>query len=86
MAGKVQGLSLKSALWVTRGGAFRDLAHLESPLNYIHLKEAEECASDNTIDDEIKRIVQTTRDKNKLREVVEYLLKKDQIRYGWASQ
>ncbi len=125
---KVQGLSLKSALWVTRGGAFRDLAHLDSPLNYIHLKEAEECAaeamecqpkshqpytlmgaiyydrgeylegdkwfkmaiergaSDNTIDDEIKRIVRTTRDKNKLREVVEYLLKKDQIRYSWASQ
>ena len=43
-------------------------------------------ASDNTIDDEIKRIVRTTRDKNKLREVVEYLLKKDQIRYSWASQ
>ena len=125
---KVQGLSLKSALWVTRGGAFRDLAHLDNPVNHIHLKEAEECAAEamecqpqshqpytlmgaicydrsqysegdkwfkmaiergasvSTIDDEIKRIVRTTRDKDKLREVVEYLLNKDQVRYGWASQ
>lgn len=122
--GKVQGLSLKSALWVTRGGAFRDLTHL----NEGHLDEAEECAAEamecqpkshqpytlmgaiyydrrkylegdkwfemaiergasgNSIDDEIKKIVRTTKDKDKLREVVEYLLQKDQIRYNWAKQ
>ena len=125
---KVQGFKLQSALWVTRGGAFRDLAHLDTLVNHTHLKNAKECAaeamecqpkshqpytlmgaicydrgeyldgdkwfemaiergaSDNTIDDEIKRIVRTTKDKDKLKEVVAYLLKKDQMRYGWASQ
>ncbi len=125
---KVQGLKLQSALWVTRGGAFRDLAHLDDFVNHIHLKNAEECAAEamecqpkshhpytlmgaicydrgeyvdgdrwfemaiergasaNTVDDEIKRIVRTTKDKDKLREVVEYLLQKDQIRYNWARQ
>ena len=123
---KVKKLDLKSALWVTRGGAFRDLAHLGNPINPIHLKEAEECAAEAMecqpnnhqpytlmgaicynrgeyldgdkwfemaiergavdTDNEVKKIVRTTKDKDKLREVVEYLLKKDPIHYGWAKQ
>jgi hypothetical protein len=123
---KVQGLGLKSALWVTRGGALRDLAHLDNPVNHIHLKEAEECAAEAMecqpkshqpytlmgaicynrgeylegdkwfkmaiergavdTDNEVKKIVRTTKDKDKLREVVEYLLKKDPIYYSWARQ
>jgi hypothetical protein len=39
----------------------------------------------NDTDDEIERIVRMTKDKNKRREVAEYLLKKDLGRYGWAS-
>jgi tetratricopeptide (TPR) repeat protein len=39
----------------------------------------------NDTDDEIKKIVRMTKDKNKRREVAEYLLKKDPGRYGWAS-
>lgn len=36
-------------------------------------------------DDEIKRIVRMTKDKEKRREVVEYLLKKDKKLYAWAA-
>lgn len=36
-------------------------------------------------DDEIERIVRMTKDKDKRREVAEYLLNKDPNRYGWAS-
>ncbi|MEQ8969482.1 MAG: hypothetical protein RIE73_03700 [Coleofasciculus sp. C1-SOL-03] len=36
-------------------------------------------------DDEIERIVRMTKDKDKRREVAEYLLKKDPDRYAWAS-
>jgi hypothetical protein len=39
----------------------------------------------NDTDDEIEKIVRMTKDKNKRREVAEYLLKKDPGRYGWAS-
>lgn len=39
----------------------------------------------NDIDDEIERIVRMTKDKNKRKEVVEYLLNKDPKRYGWAK-
>ncbi|MDY6896990.1 MAG: hypothetical protein SWZ49_02795 [Cyanobacteriota bacterium] len=113
---KVREASLKSALLVTRGGAFRDLSRLE---------QAESCAAqamesqpDNhqpytlmaaicydlgkyadgdawfemaaergakDIDDEIEKIVRMTKDKNKRKEVVEYLLNKDPKRYGWAK-
>jgi len=38
------------------------------------------------IDDEIKRIVRMTKDKDKRREVAEYLLQKDPNRYSWARQ
>lgn len=45
---------------------------------------AAERGADDT-DDEIERIVRMTRDKDKRREVAEYLLKKDPGRYGWAN-
>jgi tetratricopeptide (TPR) repeat protein len=113
---KVKENDLKSALFVTRGAAFRDLEKLD---------EAEKCASqaiecqpnnhqpytlmgaicydrgqyadgdkwfsmaiergaDDT-DDEIKRIVRMTKDKEKRREVIEYLLNKDKKLYAWAD-
>lgn len=115
---KVQESNLKSALWVTRGGAFRDLGRLDEAENCA--TQAMECqpashqpytllgaicydrgeyekgdkwfemavergATANDIDDEIKRIVRMTKDKDKRREVVEYLLKKDPDRYSWAK-
>ncbi len=39
----------------------------------------------NDTDDEIEKIVRMTKDKNKRKEVVEYLLNKDRLRYGWAK-
>ncbi|WP_026103021.1 hypothetical protein [Pseudanabaena sp. PCC 6802] len=42
-------------------------------------------ATSNDIDDEIKRIVRMTKDKDKRREVAQYLLKKDLVLYDWAS-
>ncbi|NWF62370.1 MAG: hypothetical protein HXY43_24775 [Fischerella sp.] len=45
---------------------------------------AAERGADDT-DDEIERIVRMTKDKDKRREVTEYLLNKDPVRYGWAS-
>ncbi len=36
-------------------------------------------------DDEIRRIVRMTKDKDKRKEVAEYLLNKDSVRYGWAK-
>ncbi|GET38205.1 tetratricopeptide repeat protein [Microseira wollei] len=42
-------------------------------------------ASTKDQDAEIKRIVKNSKDKNKQREVVEYLLKKDPSRYAWAK-
>ncbi|MEQ8958231.1 MAG: hypothetical protein RLP02_09950 [Coleofasciculus sp. C2-GNP5-27] len=42
-------------------------------------------ASPRDQDAEIKRVVKTAKDKNKRREVVEYLLKKDPQRYAWAK-
>lgn len=115
---KVQESDLKSALWVTRGAAFRDLDQLDDARKCA--TQAMECQPDshqpytllgaicydrgeyeegdkwfvmavehgataNDIDDEIKRIVRMTKDKNKCREVAEYLLKKDPDRYGWAN-
>ena len=113
---KVREADLKSALLVTRGGAFRDLTRLD---------EAESCAAQamesqpdnhqpytlmaatcydlgkyadgdtwfemaaergaNDTDDEIEKIVRITKDNNKRKEVVEYLLNKDLKRYAWAK-
>jgi hypothetical protein len=113
---KVQESDLKSALWVTRGAAFRDLGRLDEAENSaaqamecqpeshqpytlmgaIHYDRREylegdkwfEMAADrgaDDTDDEIERIVRMTKDKDKRREVAEYLLKKDPDRYGWAN-
>lgn len=115
---KVQESDLKSALWVTRGAAFRDLGRLDEAENCA--TQAMECqpesyqpytllgaicydrgkysegdkwfemavkrgATANDIDDEIKRIVRMTKDKDKRKEVVEYLFRKNPDRYSWAS-
>ncbi|MBD2077486.1 hypothetical protein H6F86_27110 [Phormidium sp. FACHB-592] len=45
---------------------------------------AAERGADDT-DDEIERIVRMTKDKDKRRDVAEYLLNKDPVRYGWAT-
>ncbi len=42
-------------------------------------------AEPDDVDYEIKRVVRNTKDENKRREVVEYLLKKDPKRYAWAK-
>jgi hypothetical protein len=113
---KVKEPDLKSALWVTRGAAFRDLMKLDEAENcasqaiehqpnnhqpytlmgaicYDHsqyidgdkwFSMAIERGATNT-DDEIKRIVRMTKDKEKRREVIEYLLKKDKKLYAWAN-
>ncbi|MGL4500184.1 MAG: hypothetical protein ACRCU2_14055 [Planktothrix sp.] len=39
----------------------------------------------NDTDDEIERIVRMTKDKKKRKEVAEYLLQKDAVRYAWAK-
>lgn len=112
---KVQEPDLKSALWVTRGAAFRDLEQLndaehcatqamecqpESHQPYtlmgaIHYDRREYLEGDKWFgmavergaddpDDEIKKIVRMTKDKDKRKEVAEYLLSKDPLHYGWA--
>jgi hypothetical protein len=113
---KIQESDLKSALWVTRGAAFRDLDQLDKAENCA--TQAMECQPDShqpytlmgaicydrreyadgdhwfemaaergadDADDEIERIVRMTKDKNKRREVAEYLLSKDPDRYAWAN-
>ena len=113
---KVRESELKSALWVTRGAAFRDLGNLEDAEKCA--TQAREChpgshqpytlmgaicydrgdyrAGDEWFegavergakdtDDEIERIVRMTKDKDKRREVAEYLIKKDPNRYEWAK-
>ncbi|MEH2261433.1 hypothetical protein [Nostoc sp.] len=42
-------------------------------------------AKPEDIDDEIKRVVRSTKDENKRHEAAEYLLKKDSQRYSWAK-
>jgi hypothetical protein len=42
-------------------------------------------ANPRDMDSEIKRVVKNTKDENKRREVIEYLLKKDSQRYSWAK-
>jgi tetratricopeptide (TPR) repeat protein len=41
-------------------------------------------ANPRDMDYEIMRVVKNTKDENKRREVIEYLLKKDSQRYSWA--
>lgn len=52
--------------------------------NWFAMAE-ERGASARDVDDEIKRIVRMEKDKAKRKEVVEYLLQKDPVRYAWAS-
>jgi len=113
---KVKEPDLKSALWVTRGAAFRDLMKLDEAENCAN--QAIECQPNNhqpytlmgaicydrsqyvdgdkwfsmaiergadDTDDEIKRIVRMTKDKDKRREVVDYLLNKDKKLYAWVN-
>lgn len=115
---QVKELKLKSALLVTRGGAFRDLDRLNDAETCA--KQAMECqpnthqpytlmgaicydrhellkgdkwfdmavergAKLENIDDEIKKIVRMTKDKDKRQEVVKHLLRKDPKRYAWAK-
>jgi tetratricopeptide (TPR) repeat protein len=42
-------------------------------------------AESEEIDSELKQVVKNTKDENKRREVVEYLLKKNPQRYAWAK-
>ncbi|MBX9254811.1 hypothetical protein H1Q63_12775 [Desmonostoc muscorum CCALA 125] len=42
-------------------------------------------ANPRDVDSEIKRVVKNTKDENKRRGVIEYLLKKDSKRYSWAK-
>lgn len=42
-------------------------------------------AKTEDIDDEIKRVVRSTKDERKQLEAVEYLLKKDPQQYAWAK-
>ena len=112
---KVQESDLKSALWVTRGAAFRDLEQLDDAehcatqamecqpeshqpytlMGAIHYDRREYLEGDKWFgmavergaddpDDEIKKIVRMTKDKDKRKEVAEYLLSKDPLHYGWA--
>ncbi|HEY9802158.1 MAG TPA: hypothetical protein V6D25_17485 [Leptolyngbyaceae cyanobacterium] len=115
---KIKESKLKSAILVTRGGAFRDL---------IKLNDAEKCAKKameyqpesyqpytlmgaieydrgnyvqgdywfeqarqrgaktEDIDNEIKRVIRSTKDEEKRHEAAEYLLRKDADRYCWAK-
>lgn len=112
---KVQESDLKSALWVTRGAAFRDLEQLDDAeycatqamecqleshqpytlMGAIHYDRREYLEGDKWFgmavergaddpDDEIKKIVRMTKDKDKRKEVAEYLLSKDPLHYAWA--
>lgn len=113
---KVKESDLKSALWVTRGAAFRDLHRLDEAktcatqamecqpeshqpytlLGAICYDQGEYAQGDlwfgmavergaNDTDDEIERIVRMTKDKDKRKDVVEYLLQKDPQQYSWAK-
>ncbi|MEH1870849.1 hypothetical protein [Nostoc sp.] len=42
-------------------------------------------AETEDIDAERKRVIRSTKDKNKRHEAAEYLLKKDSQRYAWAK-
>lgn len=53
--------------------------------HYWHDQAIERGAKPEDIDDEIKRLVRSTKDENKRHEAAEYLLKKDAQRYSWAK-
>ena len=53
--------------------------------DYWFEKAIKRGASPGDQDAEIKRVVKNAKDENKRREVVEYLLEKDPVRYAWAK-
>lgn len=53
--------------------------------DYLFNEAIKRGAELDDVDYEIKRVVRDTKDENKRREVVEYLLNKDSIRYAWAK-
>ncbi|MEH2109727.1 hypothetical protein [Nostoc sp.] len=53
--------------------------------NYWFEEAIQRGAETKDIDAEIKRVIRSTKDENKLREAAEYLLKKDSQRYAWAK-
>ncbi|MEI1378037.1 hypothetical protein [Nostoc sp.] len=53
--------------------------------DYWHEQAIKRGAKTEDIDDEIKRLVRSTKDDNKRHEAAEYLLKKDLQRYSWAK-
>ncbi len=53
--------------------------------DYYFAEAVKRGAKTEEIDDEIKRVVRSTKDEIKLQEVVNYLLKKDSQRYAWAK-
>ncbi len=115
---KIKESNLKSAVLVTRGAAFRDVAQLGDAENcarkaieyhpqsyqpytlmgaiaydrgeyingdYWFGEAIRRGAKTEDIDDEIKRVVRSTKDERKKQEAAEYLLKKDSQRYAWAK-
>lgn len=116
--GKIKESKLKSAILVTRGGAFRDLIKLNDAENcaikameyqpesyqpytlmgaidynrgnfvkgdYWFEQARQRGAKTEDIDNEIKRVIQSTKDEEKRHEAAEYLLRKDADRYCWAK-
>lgn len=116
--GKIKESKLKSAILVTRGGAFRDMIKLDEAENcarkaieyhpdsyqpytlmgaifydrgsyaegdYWFEQAIQRGAKTEDIDDEIKRVLRSTRDEIKRHEAAEYLLRKDAKRYSWAK-
>lgn len=53
--------------------------------DYWHEQAIKRGAKTEDIDDEIKRLIRSTKDDNKRHEAAEYLLKKDSQRYSWAK-
>ncbi|MEH1885226.1 hypothetical protein [Nostoc sp.] len=59
--------------------------HQYSDGEYWFQEAIQRGANPRDMDSEIKRVVKNAKDKNKHREVIEYLLKKDSQRYSWAK-
>ncbi|NEP78454.1 MAG: hypothetical protein F6K39_09840 [Okeania sp. SIO3B3] len=59
----------------------------EYEAGYYWFEEARKRGADTEdMDKEIKRLVKETSKNNKRREIIEYLLEKDEIRYAWARE
>ncbi len=51
----------------------------------LYFEIAAELGGAQDVDDEIKRVLKMTKDKEKRREAAEYLINKDPDRYQWAT-